>query len=46
MLEYQEKLTAEIMGIDETKEGFLSELSVEEAAVELTCLVGLNSAGV
>ena len=28
MLEYQDKLTTEIMGIDETKEGFLSELSI------------------
>jgi len=40
MLEYQSKLTAEIMGIDETKEGFLSELTVEEASSRSNVLGG------
>ena len=31
-LEYQEKLTAKIMGIDETEEEFLRELTIEEAS--------------
>ena len=40
MLEYQDKLTAEIMGIDETKEGFLSELTVDEASSRSNVLGG------
>ena len=31
-LEYQKKLTAEVMGIDEKKEGFLIDLSVSQAS--------------
>ena len=31
-LEYQEKLTAEIMSINESKEGFLNELSIQDAS--------------
>ena len=40
MLEYQDKVTAEIMGIDESKEGFLAELSFEEASSRSNVLGG------
>ena len=39
-LEYQEQLTAEIMGIDETKEDFLTGLSVTEASKRYNVLGG------
>jgi len=39
-LEYQEKLTAEVMGIDEKKEGFLTDLSVSQASERNNVLGG------
>ena len=39
-LEYQGQLTAEIMGIDETKENFLSGLSVTDACKQYNVLGG------
>ena len=39
-LEYQEKLTAEVMGIDEKKEGFLTDLSVSQASERNNVLAG------
>jgi hypothetical protein len=39
-LEYQEKLTAEILSIDENKEGFLNELSIQDASNKSNVLGG------
>jgi len=39
-LEYQEQLTAEVMGIDEKKEGMLTDLSVVEASKRYNVLGG------
>jgi len=39
-LEFQKKISAEIMGIDETKEGFLQDLTVEDASNRSNMLGG------